>query len=219
MTKTVTTWLVQFNPDYTKESDFTRIDGSTVTANLMSLSHKNNTASVLCAVTENCSAVELAYAGDRFAMLAVLPNGGDFTAFEKAFDQAELEQIVSHLDSMEIKVKLPGFKFGTESISLKDPLINLGMQSAFDDSKADFSGIDGTYLMSIDDVYQKAFIEVNEQGTEASAATAVVMDWESVGSNSDFIADRPFIYLIRDRQTGAVLFMGRVMDPNDEGNL
>jgi len=154
-------------------------------------------------------------------MLAVLPNEGNFTAFEKAFDQAELEQIVSQLDSMEIKVKLPGFKFGTESISLKDPLINLGMQSAFNDDGliADFSGIDGTRKLFIDDVCHKAFIEVNEQGTEASAATGVVMIWESVGSNPDFIADRPFIYLIRDRKTGAVLFMGRVMDPNDEGNL
>ncbi len=211
-------WLMQFDPEFTRKSIFTRTDGSYVEAQLMSLCDDHEEVKVLKASVENCQAVELPYVGDRFSMLAVMPIQGDLPYLEQNFSVEKLQTIVSNLDTAEIIVKLPRFSFGTPSIKLKQILISLGMGKAFSNS-ADFSGIDGVGQMCIDEVYHKAFIAVDEQGTEAAAATAVVMRPTSipVNPNPNFIADRPFMYFIRDRITGAVLFMGRVMDPTDEG--
>jgi serpin B len=112
-----------------------------------------------------------------------------------------------------VTVRIPRFEFTTESISLKKAFMNLGMVVPFSLS-ADFSGISNTSLY-IDDIYHKAFIKVDEKGTEAAAATAVIM--LPVSTNPppppQFVADRPFIFFIRDTLTGAILFMGRVLDP------
>ena len=213
-------WLKQFNPDYTKEKEFTRVDGSTVTASLMSMSAIDKNVNVPYAINENktIKAIELAYVGGRFSMIAVMPVNEDFPTFEKNFNTEKFNSLVSGMDSTKLKVSLPKFTFGSSSISLKKPLQNMGLRIAFGGG-ADFSGIDGTRSLSISDVIHKAFIEVTEQGTEAAAATAVIMR-EGFSPNKlppSFIANRPFIYFIRDRVTGAVLFMGRVMDPTEKG--
>jgi len=209
-------WLKQFNPDYTIEKDFLRVDGTTVTASLMSMSTIDKKVKVPFAFnkTKTIKAIELAYVGDRFSMMAIMPVNEDFAALEINLDTEELNSLVSGLDSTNLHVSLPRFTFGSSSISLSEPLQNMGMNLAF--NNADFSGIDGTRFLFISNVYHKAFIEVTEQGTEAAAATAVVIAKSSIPAPS-FIANRPFIYLIRDRVTGAILFMGRVMDPTDKG--
>ena len=97
-------------------------------------------------------------------------------------------------------------------------LQNLGMTDAFNPELADFSGINGLGGLYISDVIHKAFIAVDEEGTEAAAATAVIVAGiTSVYETPQFIANRPFIYLIRDKETGVILFMGRVLDPTVEG--
>ncbi|MBD3316192.1 MAG: serpin family protein [Chitinivibrionales bacterium] len=211
-------WLKQFDPALTEESEFTSANGEVVRTPFMALSGPDEEVKVLSAVTDKSKAVELPYAGNRFAMLAVMPKTADISieSFEDGFDTTELNAVITGLDSAEIKVKLPRFTFGTPSVSLKEPLQNLGMRIPFTGS-ADFSGIDSTGSLVISDVFHKAFIAVDEQGTEAVAATAVVVYCVSMPFDPNFIADRPFIYFIRDRRTGAILFMGRVMDPTDTG--
>jgi len=124
--------------------------------------------------------------------------------------------LLDKLDSTELPpVRIPKFQFTTESISLKNAFMSLGMTAPFSD--ADFSGITSQYSLAISDIFHKAFIKVDENGTEAAAATAVIIDIISMPSSQPyFIADRPFIYLIRDTQTKTILFMGRVMDPRVE---
>lgn len=210
-------WLYTFDPELTTDATFHMDNGESRDVELMSLAKPDENVKVLSALTDISKAVELPYVGNRFSMIAVLPREGSFDEYENSFDREELSNIISSLDSNEIKVKLPRFTFGTSSVSLKTPLLNMGMQLAFNPS-ADFSGIDGNpSFLYVGDVIHKAFIAVDEQGTEAAAATAVIMETTSRGSDPNFIADEPFIYFIRDRQTGAVLFMGRVMDPTDEG--
>jgi len=110
-------------------------------------------------------------------------------------------------------VSIPRFKFEAE-LSLGEYLQQLGMTDAFSDNLADFSGISDTFLY-ITHVLHKAFIEVNEEGTEAAAATAVIMGTKSIRLDLPkvFMADRPFVFLIRDVRTGSILFMGRLSDP------
>jgi serpin B len=213
-------WQKKFNSEYTKDKTFTKADGSTVTAIQMAMAGNDTNVTLLYAENESktIKAIELPYAGNRFSMVAVMPVDDDFAKFEENFTAQEYYKIITGLDSTKLQMSLPRFSFGTPSVSLKEPLKNMGMKLAFDVS-ADFSGIDGTKLLYVDNVYHKAFIEVNEQGTEASAATCVVLNFKGIGSNPKFLANRPFIYLIRDKVTCAVIFMGRVMDPTDKGEL
>jgi serpin B len=113
-----------------------------------------------------------------------------------------------------VQLTLPKFEYESGSIMLGQILAEMGMPAAFSD-EADFSGMDGTRNLQIADVVHKAFVSVDEAGTEAAAATAVVMELTSVPQPPvDLTFDRPFIFFIRDRETGAVLFVGRVVDPS-----
>jgi serpin B len=109
---------------------------------------------------------------------------------------------------------MPKFKYESE-FQLKDKLSQLGMTEAFDPNLADFTGMTATRELVIDEAYHKGFISVDEKGTEAAAATAVVITLTGVGTPLTITIDRPFIYLIRDMQTNAILFMGRVMNPEE----
>jgi serpin B len=141
-------------------------------------------------------------------MLILLPDEGRFEAFAGALDGTTVSAIVDGLQPAHFSVRLP--KFGYESdLALSDVLIAMGMPAAF--SGADFSGMDGTKELFIDQVYHKTFIEVDEQGTEAAGATAVVM--KRLAMAPEIRIDRPFIYAIRDGGTGSTLFVGQVLDP------
>ena len=111
-----------------------------------------------------------------------------------------------------MQVELPRFTAKSQ-FTLSEALTNLGMRSAFDESMADFSGMTGNRELSISRVVHKAFVDVNEEGTEAAAATGVEMRTTSEAMPEDFLVDRPFLYLIRDRASGSILFLGRVTDP------
>ncbi|MBD3321866.1 MAG: serpin family protein, partial [Chitinivibrionales bacterium] len=210
-------WLFQFDVSLTADEPFTLLDNSTVTAPLMQLGETGEKITMNYARTGIARAIDLPYKGDRLRMTVVLPDSGKFEEFESACNADTIAAIVQALDSTELPpVRLPKFTFTTGSISLVPALKSLGMIDAFNGAKADFSGIDGTKSLFVSDVIHKAFIAFDEAGTEAAAATAVIFERTSINPDPpQFIADRPFIYIIRDRQTGVILFMGRILDPDE----
>ena len=146
-------------------------------------------------------------------MLVILPEEGSFEAFEASLDAEALSSVTGALEMQPVNVALPKFEFSTD-VPLKTVLTGLGMTSAFVPGVADLSGMDGTRDLYISDALHKAFVAVDEAGTEAAAATAVVVGVTSAPLEPrTFEADRPFIFLIRDRITGTILFAGRVLDP------
>jgi serpin B len=156
--------------------------------------------------------VERAYVGGQMAMDIILPDAGEFTAIEAAMDAVWLESVLVNLEGQQVTLSMPRFEFESE-VGLTQVLQAMGMPTAFD-TGADFSGMDGTRDLFISDVLHKAFVSVDEAGTEAAAATAVIMErGMAPQSPVEMKVDRPFIFLIRDLQTGAVLFVGRVMNP------
>jgi serpin B len=202
-------WLMPFDPTNTHDGTFNLVDGTTVTTKLMGATLANAAA----LQGDGFAAVALPYQDDRLSLLVVVPDSGTFAAFEASLDAAKLTAIVAGLTNQQVLLGLPRFHTET-SQSLGDVLQALGMTSAFTAGQADFSGMDGTHNLYISDVIHKAFIDVAEKGTEAAAATAVVMDGSAAPSGLVIYADRPFLYFLRDQPTGALLFMGRVLDPS-----
>ncbi len=206
-------WLYMFNKELTANRDFTLLDNSTVSAEMMSMD--TDTLNLYFAQTDDYKVLELPYTGDRLSMVVFLAAKGTFEAFEQSLDSDRISVIIEGMQKTKMdEVQMPKFSFTTNSISIKQILIGLGMSIPFQSGKADFSGIDGTRDLFINDVVHKAFIAVDEEGTEAAAATAVIIGTTSVPTiMNTFIVDRPFIFLIRDKETGTILFMGRILDP------
>jgi serpin B len=160
--------------------------------------------------------LELPYRGDSLAMVILLPKVKDgLGALESSLTAAKIDNCVSKMSSHRMEVSLPKFKL-TAECELKDALSELGMPVAFNPTAADFSGITGTRELAISAVVHKAFVEVEERGTEAAAATGVVMARTAVKIVQPpviFRADHPFFFLIRDTSTGTILFLGRLVRP------
>jgi serpin B len=160
-------------------------------------------------------ALELPYKGCNMAMIVLLPKRFDGLAeLEGSLAVEKLESWQSKLDPRRVKVCLPKFSL-TAEFELKDALSALGMPLAFQPGKADFSGITGTRDFFLSVVVHKAFVEVEEKGTEAAAATAAIGVRASLSIEPEpiFRADHPFLYLIRDTRTGTILFLGRLSRP------
>ena len=202
-------WSHQFEEKDTKDGSFMLLDGSSTTVPFM---HGNFTISAL--VSDKIQAIRLPYEGGTYAMAAIMPSA-NFAGFESQLTAAELEQILSDLQSSSARVDLSMPKFQSESrFGLADVLIELGMPNAFDAEKADFSGMTGKPDLMIGSVLHQATIEVNEEGTEAAAATAVVMEVTSMpGEIYTISLDKPFIYVIYETTTNTIVFMGRVVNP------
>ena len=200
-------WLNRFEKEMTYDDDFNLVGGGTSTVPFM-----HQMATFGYAAGADYEALEMLYDGQEMSMLVLLPNEGvDMTAFEANLTPALLDEAVGSLADTSVQLALPKFEF-TVPLPLTQTLIDMGMESAF--FGADLSGIDGTMSLAITDVIHKAFVAVNEKGTEAAAATAVIVGETSAPqADVNFKADRPFIFLIRDNATGAIVFMGRVMDP------
>jgi serpin B len=165
---------------------------------------------------DGAQAVELPYLGEDVSMLVVLPPDGEFEAYERDFDGATLSTLVETLEPREGTVRLPRFEFDS-GFRLGDALQQLGMTDAFAPQDANFSGMvaeDTTRQLAVDEVYHDTFLKVDETGTEAAAATGTVMVETSAPLDPfEFVADRPFLFAIRDRPTDTVLFLGRAVDP------
>jgi serpin B len=159
-------------------------------------------------------ALELPYAGDALSMVVLLPKEVDgLAALEESLSAARLAGWLRTLADRRVEVALPRFKVEA-GLELQDVLAAMGMPLAFT-GDADFSGIDGTHELFISAVIHKAFVDVNEEGTEAAAATAVLMSRSAARPepSATFRADHPFLFLIRHKGTGSILFLGRLASP------
>jgi len=200
-------WAYPFNGNITADGPFYLLDGGQVSVPMM-----KQMESFGYTEGEGYQAVELPYDGGELSMVILLPEAGNFEAFEEGLQSQQVSDVISGLQPTEVALTMPQFEFDSE-FSLKDTLAGMGMPIAFS-SSADFSGMTGNRELSISDVVHKAFVAVDEAGTEAAAATAVIMKLTAVPEPPVEVAlDRPFIFLIRDIETGAVLFVGRVLNP------
>src|SRR5579871_2452346 len=172
------------------------------------------TATFKYAENDDLQVLEMNYAGGDLSMIVLLPRKNDgLHALEDKLSVDGLNQLLLDAKSAEVRVILPKFKL-TSQFSLKETLEQMGMPDAFSD-QSDFSGMDGTRLLYISAVVHKAYVDVNEEGTEAAASTGVVMMSRGIQRHQPpvFRADHPFIFLIRDTHSGSILFLGRLTDP------
>ena len=205
-------WAEQFDPKNTRDGRFRLADGTSTAVPMM---HKAKSKVRYGRTDEKANwddgvqILELPYKGDELAMVVILPPNPDgLHAVEKQLTAENLTKWLGGLTDLELDVSLPRFRMETKA-ELKKKLIALGMIDAFD-GNADFTGMSTISPGFISAVVHKAFVDVNEEGTEAAAATAVVL---SRGARREFVADHPFLFLIRDVKHGTILFLGRVEKP------
>lgn len=201
-------WAYQFDKVLTEEAPFWVTPAERLEVPMMT-----QVQAFRYAKTAELQILELPYAGDDLSMIVLLPEKVDGLAeLEGALTVENLERWGSDLREEEVEVYLPRFRMNCQ-FRLKDVLKSMGVMDAFSD-EADFSGMDGTQWLYISDVIHQAFVDVNEEGTEAAAATAVVMRAKYMPPPRPvFRADHPFVFLIRENDMGSILFLGRVMNP------
>lgn len=197
-------WNMPFEPENTAAGEFHLLDGGTVSAEIM-----RQEEMLPYAEGDGFAAVELPYDGEKLSMVVIVPE--DLEGFEAALSADGLQTILDDLQTRLVTLSLPKFSFEFP-LPLTDVLQAMGMPIAFS-AAADFTGIRESGGLMITDVIQKAFVAINEEGTEAAAATAVVLGETYVPDTVTLTVDRPFMIMIRDRPTGTILFIGRVVDP------
>ena len=203
------TWASQFDPDSTYDGPFLLTGGADVTVPLMTQS-----ASFPYASGDGWQAVELPYLRSELGMLLIVPDEGRFAPVESMLTGGLIPDVASGLAPVEVALTMPKFEFRTQA-GLNPALRELGMSAAFDADVADFSRMTSEAELFISEVIHEAYISVDEEGTEAAAATAVVMRATSAPLETvQLTIDRPFLFALRDLETGALLFLGRVMDPS-----
>jgi serpin B len=201
-------WQYPFDKGRTADGDFFLVDGSKVSVPMM-----RQTESFGYAAGDGWQAVELPYDGRELSMVVLLPDTGQFGAFGASLDSSRVDSIIQQIVIKDVDLSLPKFTFSSD-FGLKKALTALGMKDAFIPDVADFSGMDGRRDLFVQDVVHKAFVAVDENGTEAAAATGVIVGTTSVPSEIIRVeVNRPFVFLIRDVPTGTVLFVGRVLNP------
>lgn len=202
-------WLHPFEKLHTQHDVFHLLDGGEAIVPMM-----NQEVDLAYAAGDGWQAVELPYEGGEAAMLILLPDHGRFEEFESTLSAERVAEIVSQLQTRAVCLAMPRFRHESR-FELSKTLSAMGMEGAFLPG-ADFSGMDGTRDLYLDEVYHKAFVAVDEAGTEAATATAVVVAVDAPLVPEPCVqvtVDRPFIFLIQDRSTGGILFMGRIVDP------
>lgn len=200
-------WLKPFARDATRDAPFTLRNGDRITVPTM-----EQVADLGYARMPGLQAVELPYAGSELAMVILLPDEGSFEAFAHALNADQLDAIIRALAPSRVRLALPRFRCDTH-LQLREALADLGMVDAFGDG-ADFSGIDGTQELFIEQVYHQAVIQVDEAGTEATVGSAVAMSRKAeLQADHEIRVERPFLFLIRDMDSGAILFLGHVVNP------
>jgi serpin B len=204
-------WASQFKKNATHDGPFHLAGGKDVKVPLMHQTHEFGYFE-----GDFFQALQMPYVENHLAMVVLLPKKTDGLAdLEKTLTADKLAEWTGKLKTQEVVVTLPKFK-ATTDVSLKKTLSEMGMPLAFTD-RADFSGITKSEALKISDAIHQAFVEVNEKGTEAAAATAVILEPTSAKINPKppvvFRADHPFVYVLRDVRTGSILFMGRLVDP------
>ncbi len=206
-------WRSPFNANATNDSDFARENADPVSVPTM----RSSDLAARFDQEDAYDAVELAYKGGQVAMDIVVPRSAPLANFEAGLTAEGLQGIVGRMTSGPVDVWLPKFTIHGNATSLKPMLESFGMKLAFDPTRADFSGIADVPAgaLSIDDVVHEAYVDVDERGTEAAAATGAVITATAITQAQATIhVDRPFFFALRDVPTGSFLFVGRVMDPS-----
>ena len=201
-------WISPFDANSTQDAPFHLLDGSEVTVPMMS-----KDSFIPYASGEGWQAIELAYQGETAAMDIIVPDAGHFEEVESRLDYETASAMLGSLQPTSVSFGLPKFKYESE-FGLAEQLKALGMTDAFDPDLANFTGMSQRDDLYISAVIHKAFVAVDEKGTEAAAATAVIISVTSARlSDITLTVDRPFIFIIRDIPTGQILFIGRVLNP------
>jgi len=207
-------WIFPFEKNNTYPRPFTLMDGKQVEVETMAF---ESPRSLSYLAGDGFQAVELPYAGRTTSMLILLPDEGGLEALETNLSGSRLQEVLEQAQPTRLQLTFPKFSF-TVSYQLSDILKEMGMPDAFCAGAADFSGMDEGGNLCIDQVFHKAFVAVDEKGTEAAAATGVVVMESSMLIDEHIVVnvDRPFLFVIRHNPSGTILFMGRVLDPRPE---
>jgi serpin B len=203
-------WQNPFKKEQTKEDTFYVFEKCVTKTQMM-----NQQLTTAYYEDDLAQVVELPYKGGDVSFVLLLPKKRfDILSVEKHFNEQVYQAYLQKMQRTRVKLSMPKFKM-ERSYSLAEPLQKLGMTQPFT-SNADFSGMTDETKLMIDKVLHKTFIDVNEEGTEAAAATAITMVKSSMVTNHATVeANHPFLFLIKDNKTSAILFMGRIMDPNE----
>lgn len=205
-------WENDFSEYNTQNDTFSKEDGSTMETPFM-----NQTDSFNYKENDDFQAISLPYKEGRTSMIVVLPKDGKQSRVINTINTI-YSDILATSSNKKVQLKMPKFEFTTDLYHLKEPFQKLGMIDAFDANVADFSDMTGKRDLLISDILHKAFIKVDENGSEAAAATAVIMDVTSIGPIDtpppvEMFVTRPFIFFIKDDMSGQILFMGLVKEP------
>jgi len=201
-------WTYQFAEDKVREEDFTLLDGTTTNCLMMRVQCK------IPIMTEaGLQVAQLPYGQGNFVMTVIMPTRDAFNNYLQTFNLSEWQRINARLEEKECVIGLPKFRFEFKS-QLKKALIEMGMGIAFTEGRADFSRISEKQKLFINRVIHQTFVEVSEKGTEAAAVTVVEVGATSVGPTLPIIVfNRPFLFVISEKSTGTILFMGNVLQP------
>lgn len=203
-------WLQEFEEAGTRKKVFYLSDGQEKKVDTMYAIETYNYGK-----DKNAQILELPYKGDDISMYIILPSKNNIEEFENDLTLGYYNELKDNLNSDEVKILLPKFTFEARA-ELNEPLQDMGIVDAFDSGMADFSGISASDGLSISEVIHQAYIGVNEKGTEAAAATGIVMVDSLPYYKYEFTADHPFMFFIEDKRTGCILFMGKVENPEYE---
>jgi len=203
-------WRFPFEEVNTHKQAFTLLDGDQVDVDMMRIS----TEEFRALKNDQIQMVELGYANSSMVMDLIAPVGGNWEAFSQTLTSGLLDDYLEQLSTNRVDLSLPKFKIETPEMDLINPMQDLGMIDLFG-MGADLSGMTGDKSLLISTLVQKAFIDVNEAGTEAAAVTIAVAQEKGMISPEPITItfDSPFLFLIRDRETGAILFIGQLMQP------
>jgi serpin B len=204
-------WMVKFDTKKTGKADFYVNKDTKKKTPMMNASITAGYAEL-----DGVKILEMQYAGDDISMITVLPAERDTAILEKILSYPVFKKWLAAMSMQKVDISFPKFKIRSY-YPLKKTFQELGMKDAFLETLADFSGMTGKKDLYITEVIHSGYVDVNEEGAEAAAATAVVMGTKSIEMNAQFIADHPFIFFIYDRTADTILFMGRINEPKTEG--
>lgn len=202
-------WVFPFDKKKTSDADFKVSQDKIVKVKMMSLPRPQR---FNYAETEDLQILEMLYEGDELSMLVLLPKENSLEKLEKELSLENLNKWRDMLQSKEVVVYFPKLKI-VRKYAMVDDLKKMGMPSVFDPSRADLSGLTGKRDLFVTAVYHQAYVDINEEGTEAAAATGIVVGRTAVEKRIIFRADHPFVFIIHNKKTGNILFIGRVYNP------
>lgn len=204
-------WKQAFNSEFTTKQSFFKLDQQVVDVNMM-----EKTINLPYLVTDQVSMVEIPYIGDDLAMVLLMPESKSYDSFVSALDESMIADLISQETWGEVELKIPRFK-AENKFQLNNVLGKMGMKQAFDPNLADFSAMAEGNNLYIDQVIHQAVIAVDEAGTEAAAATAVIILGKgfNLSEPQKITFDHPFLFFIRDTKSGSILFLGQILNPND----